>query len=70
MAAVFRSPAFFVLLAFGFLNSIAGLWFANEDLYGNPFHPVTRIMIQTLNSGFSLVPPHRGDLLRWRAGVA
>ena len=56
MAAVFRSPAFFVLLAFGFLNSIAGLWFANEDLYGNPFHPVTRIMIQTLNGGFSLVP--------------
>jgi ABC-2 type transport system permease protein len=56
MAAVFRSPAFFVLLAFGFLNSIAGLWFANEDLYGNPFHPVTRIMIQTLNGAFALVP--------------
>ena len=56
MAAVLRSPAFFVLLAVGFLNSIAGLWFANEDLYGNPFYPVTRIMIQTLNGAFSIVP--------------
>ena len=70
MAAVFRSPAFFVLLAFGFLNSIAGLWFANEDLYGNPFYPVTRIMIQTLNGAFSIVPLivaiyYAGDLV-WR----
>jgi ABC-2 type transport system permease protein len=70
MAAVFRSPAFFVLLAFGFLNSIAGLWFANEDLYGNPFYPVTRIMIQTLNGAFAIVPLivaiyYAGDLV-WR----
>jgi ABC-type transport system involved in multi-copper enzyme maturation permease subunit len=56
VAAVFRSPAFFVLLGIGFLNSIAGLWFANEDFYGNPFYPVTRIMIQTLNGTFSIVP--------------
>jgi ABC-2 type transport system permease protein len=70
MVAVFRSPAFFVLLAFGFLNSIAGLWFANEDLYGNPFYPVTRIMIQTLNGAFAIVPLivaiyYAGDLV-WR----
>ena len=70
MAAVFRSPAFFVLLAFGFLNSIAALWFANEDLYGNPFYPVTRIMIQTLDGTFSIVPLivaiyYAGDLV-WR----
>lgn len=70
MAAVFRSPAFFVLLAFGFLNSIGGLWFGNEDFYGNPFHPVTRIMIQTLNGAFSLVPLivaiyYAGDVV-WR----
>ena len=56
MAAVFRSPAFFVLLGMGLLNSVAGLWFANQDLYGNPFYPVTRIMIQTLNGTFTLVP--------------
>jgi ABC-type transport system involved in multi-copper enzyme maturation permease subunit len=56
MAAVFRGPAFFVLLGIGFLNSIGGLWFANQDLYGNPFYPVTRIMIQTLNGTFVLIP--------------
>jgi ABC-2 type transport system permease protein len=70
MTAVFRSPAFFVLLAFGFLNSIGGLWFANEDLYGNPFYPVTRIMIQMLFGAFSIVPLivaiyYAGDLV-WR----
>jgi ABC-2 type transport system permease protein len=56
MNAVFRSPAFFVLIGIGFLNSIGGLWFANQDLYGNAFHPVTRIMIQTLNGTFSIIP--------------
>ena len=39
MTAVFRSPAFFVLLGIGFVNSIVGLWFANEDLYGNRVLP-------------------------------
>jgi aminopeptidase N len=56
MAALFRSPAFFVLIGMGLFNSVAGLWFANEDLYGNPFYPVTRIMIQTLNGSFSIIP--------------
>ena len=56
MKAVFRSPAFFVLLGIGFFNSIGGLWFANEDLYGNAFYPVTRVMIQTLNGAFTLIP--------------
>jgi ABC-type transport system involved in multi-copper enzyme maturation permease subunit len=56
MKSVFRSPAFFVLLGIGFLNSAFGLWFANQDLYGNPFYPVTRIMIQTLNGAFTLIP--------------
>ena len=70
MTAVFRSPAFFVLLGIGFINSIGGLWFANEDLYGNPFYPVTRLMIQTLNGAFTLDPADRRDLLRRRAGLA
>jgi ABC-type transport system involved in multi-copper enzyme maturation permease subunit len=56
MAAVFRSPAFFVLIGIGLVNSVAGLWFANQDLYGNAFHPVTRIMIQTLSGTFSIIP--------------
>jgi ABC-type transport system involved in multi-copper enzyme maturation permease subunit len=56
MAAVFRSPAFFVLIGIGLLNSVGGLWFANQDLYGNAFYPVTRIMIQTLNGTFSIIP--------------
>ena len=56
MKAVFRSPAFFVLLGIGFINSIGGLWFANEDLYGNAFYPVTRLMIQTLNGAFTMIP--------------
>jgi ABC-type transport system involved in multi-copper enzyme maturation permease subunit len=56
MKAVFRSPAFFVLLGIGFVNSIGGLWFANQDLYGNPFYPVTRLMVQTLNGAFTMIP--------------
>ena len=56
MKAVFRSPAFFVLLGIGFINSIGGLWFANQDLYGNAFYPVTRLMIQTLNGAFTMIP--------------
>ena len=30
MKSVFRSPAFFVLLGIGFVNSAGGLWFANQ----------------------------------------
>jgi ABC-2 type transport system permease protein len=55
MTAIFRSPAFFVLLGAGFFNSIGALWFTS-DLYGNPFYPVTRVMIQTLGGTFSLIP--------------
>ena len=56
MSAVFRSPAFFVLIGIGLVNSVGGLWFANQDLYGNAFYPVTRIMIQTLEGTFSIIP--------------
>jgi ABC-type transport system involved in multi-copper enzyme maturation permease subunit len=54
MIAVFRSPAFFVLLGIAFLNSMGGLWNANE-LYDNTIYPVTRVMIQTLNGSFTFM---------------
>ena len=50
-----RSPAFVVLLGIGFVNAIASLWFADE-LYGNTIHPVTRVMIETLNGAFTIIP--------------
>jgi ABC-2 type transport system permease protein len=55
MAAVFRSPAFFVLLGIGFINSGAGLWYADE-FYGNTIYPVTRVMIKTLMGSFTIIP--------------
>jgi aminopeptidase N len=55
VVAAIRSPAFIVLLGVGFVNSIGGLWFADE-LYGNTIHPVTRVMIDTLNGSFTIIP--------------
>ena len=55
MAFVFRSPAFFVLLFIGIINSGASLWFSGE-YYGSGSWPVTRLMVQTLNGAFSLMP--------------
>lgn len=50
---VFLSPAFFVLMALGVLNSFGGLWFASQ-LYGTEIFPVTRIMVQALEGSFTL----------------
>jgi aminopeptidase N len=55
MAFVFRSPAFFVLLAIGVLNSGGALWFSGET-YGSGSYPVTRLMVQTLLGAFTLMP--------------
>jgi aminopeptidase N len=55
MAAAVRSPAFIVLLGVGFVNSIGSLWYADE-LYGNTIHPVTRVMIESLQGAFTLIP--------------
>jgi len=55
MAFVFRSPAFFVLLGIGMLNAGAGLWFSGE-WYGSGSWPVTRLMVQTLDGAFGLMP--------------
>jgi aminopeptidase N/ABC-type transport system involved in multi-copper enzyme maturation permease subunit len=53
--AVFRSPAFFVLLAIGVLNSWGALWYANQ-LYGTEVYPVTRLMVQALEGSFTIIP--------------
>jgi ABC-2 type transport system permease protein len=55
MAFVFRSPAFFVLLGIGVLNSLAAMWFAGGR-YGGSSYPVTRALVQVLNGAFSLMP--------------
>ncbi|MDT9598607.1 ABC transporter permease/M1 family aminopeptidase [Sphingosinicella rhizophila] len=66
---VFRSPAFAVLLLLGLFNALAGL-LLSDDLYGARLYPVTRRIIETLRSSFSLVPVvvaiyYAGELV-WR----
>ncbi len=53
--SVFRSPAFFVLLAIGLLNGFGGLWYASQ-LYGTEIYPVTRVMVQALEGAFTIIP--------------
>ncbi len=55
MAFVFRSPAFFVLLGIGMLNSFGSLWFAGQ-FYGGEVFPVTRLMVVSLNGAFTIIP--------------
>jgi aminopeptidase N len=57
MAQVFKSPAFFVLLALGVFNAGAGLWFTVTDsLYGDNIYPVTREMISVARGAFGFIP--------------
>jgi hypothetical protein len=53
MRMVFRSPAFFILIALGIANSVAGLLLSN-DLYGTPALPLTFTVIGVLQGAFSL----------------
>lgn len=55
MGQVFKSPAFFVLLALGLFNAIGSLLFAGE-LYGAETWLVTRLVIQTLQGAFTFIP--------------
>jgi len=55
MTFVFRSPAFFVLLGIGVINSIGSLWFTGR-WYGSGPYPATRLMVQALNGAFTLMP--------------
>jgi aminopeptidase N len=54
MGQVFKSPAYFVLLALSALLSVVNLWLATDiSLYGGRTYPVTRVMINALNGIFS-----------------
>jgi aminopeptidase N len=55
MAQLFKSPAFFVLLALGLLNASASLWTADEVSDFKIF-PVTRVMIDALVGAFTFIP--------------
>ncbi|MEP7246858.1 MAG: M1 family aminopeptidase [Gammaproteobacteria bacterium] len=50
-----RSPAYVVLLGIAFINAIVGLWYAGDDSVSAIF-PVTRVMIQTLEAQFTIIP--------------
>ncbi len=69
MSFVFRSPAFFVLLAIGMINSAGAMWFTGE-WYGSPSFPVTRLMVEALLGAFSIMPIiiaiYYGGELVWR----
>ncbi|HEY4940827.1 MAG TPA: M1 family aminopeptidase [Rhizomicrobium sp.] len=69
MAQVFRSPAFFVLLALGLLNALGAMAFTTERADFTVL-PVTNLMILTLNGAFSIIPVivaiyYAGELV-WR----
>ena len=55
MGQVFKSPAYFVLLALAGLLSVANLWLSTDisTLYGGRTYPVTRVMIGALNGSFT-----------------
>src|SRR6185312_16845600 len=55
MGQVFKSPAYFVLLALAALLSLANLWLSTDisTLYGGRTYPVTRVMIGALAGTFS-----------------
>ena len=52
---VFRSPAFFVLVGLGLVNTIAGAWFGGE-MFGTATYPVTRALIPLVAGSFGLFP--------------
>jgi aminopeptidase N/ABC-type transport system involved in multi-copper enzyme maturation permease subunit len=69
MAAVFKSPAFFVLLLVGVFNSIAGLALTST-VRGVNYFPVSRAVIDALSGSYNLIPMiiaiyYAGELV-WR----
>ena len=52
---VFKSPAFFVLLALGVFNAL-NLLVQTIEVRGTEFLPVTRAMVQALDGAFTLFP--------------
>ena len=55
MGLIVRSPAFFVLLLVGLLNSVAAMLLPT-GLYGTPTYPATFLLIKALQGGFTLAP--------------
>jgi ABC-2 type transport system permease protein len=55
MRFVFRSPAFFVLLAIGMFNAFGGMTSVVTQR-GVAYFPVTRAMVEVLNGSFSIIP--------------
>jgi aminopeptidase N/ABC-type transport system involved in multi-copper enzyme maturation permease subunit len=54
MGQVFKSPAYFVLVALSALLSVVNLWLVTDiSLYGGRTYPVTRVMITALSNVFS-----------------
>ena len=54
--AVVRSPAFWILLALGILNTVAGLLLSLDLMYGTPSYPMTRVMLQIVAGAFGIIP--------------
>jgi ABC-2 type transport system permease protein len=55
MRFVFKSPAFFVLLAIGVINAYGAMTGAVEQ-FGSQSFPVTRLLVNALRGAFSIVP--------------
>ena len=69
MVQVFRSPAFFVLMALGLFNAAIGLVDLSQ-LFGTPVYAITRVIILLLGQGFTFIPViiaiyYAGELV-WR----
>jgi aminopeptidase N len=56
MAQVFKSPAFFVLMALGLLNAGGSMWTADEAPGDYTTFAVTNIMINALRGAFTIIP--------------
>jgi aminopeptidase N len=55
LRSVFKSPAFFVLLAVGMFNAFAAMN-GTVEFRGTGYFPVTRVMVVTLQGAFTLIP--------------
>ena len=47
--------AFWIILVLGLLNTVPGFFFGN-GIFGTSNYPVTRIMMNTINGAFSIIP--------------
>ena len=69
LGQVFKSPAFFVLMALGLFNA-AGSMVDFGEIFGTPVLPVTRVVIGLLEGAFGIIPViiaiyYAGELV-WR----